>query len=121
MTRSFFFAALLLAFAATAQGQELFQAATYGVERLEPAEPHVLRSRGATLDKQALLDSLSSASPLVLNLFPDARFEATAKETRQVSRGSKFVYAVLEDGGHATLPDARYPRGKPSRRALPTC
>ena len=103
MTRSFFFAALLLAFAATAQGQELFQAATYGVERLEPAEPHVLRSRGATLDKQVLLDSLSSGSPLVLNLFPDARFEATVKATRQVSRGSSFVHAALDRGGHANL------------------
>ena len=102
VTRSFFFAALLLAFAATAQGQELFQAATYGVERLEP-EPSVVRSRSAVFDKNQLVDSLSDGSPLVLNLFPDARFEATVKETRQVSRGSSFVYAAIEDGGHATL------------------
>ena len=102
MTRNFIYAALMLAVTLTAHGQELFLTANDAVERLEP-EPSVVRSRSAVFDKNQLLDSLADGSPLVLNLFPDARFEATVKETRRVSRGSSFVYATLPDGGHATL------------------
>ena len=102
MSRNFTYAALMLAVTLTAQGQELFLTANDAVERLEP-EPSVIRSRSAVFDQNQLVDSLSDGSPLVLNLFPDARFEATVKESRQVSRGSSFVYAVLDRGGHATL------------------
>ena len=102
MTRNFIYAALMLAVTLTAHGQELFLTANDGDERLEP-EPSVVRSRSAVFDKNQLADSLADGSPLVLNLFPDARFEATVKATRQVSRGSSFVHAVLDRGGHANL------------------
>ena len=102
MTRYFIHATLMLVVTLTAHGQELFLTANDAVEELEP-EPSVVRSRSAVFDKNQLLDSLADGSPLLLNLFPDARFEATVKETRRVSRGSSFVYATLPDGGHATL------------------
>ena len=85
----------------TAHGQELFLTANDAVEGLEP-EPSVVRSRSAVFDKNQLLDSLADGSPLVLNLFPNARFEATIEQSR-VTQGSSFVYAVLDRGGHATL------------------
>ena len=97
VTRNFTYAALMLAVALTAHGQELFLTANHAVERLEP-EPSVVRSRSAVFDQNQLVDSLSDGSPLVLNLFPDARFEATVK-SRRTARGSKFVYATLPDGG----------------------
>ena len=102
MTRNFIYAALTLAVTLTAHGQELFLTANDAVERLEP-EPSVVRSRSAVFDKNQLLDSLSDGSPLVLNLYPDARFEATVEQSRTVSRDNTFVYAVLEDGRHATF------------------
>lgn len=40
---------------------------------------------------------------MILNLFPDARFEATIKRSRPVSREGIFVYAVLKEGGYATF------------------
>ena len=68
-----------------------------------PDESFALRSRSATLDRDRLLDSLEDGSPLVLNLFPDAWFEARVEQTRAASPGSVFVYATLRGGGHATL------------------
>ena len=103
VTRSFFFAALLLAFAVAPQGQELFQAATDVAGSVEPVEPYVVRSRAATLDRDQLLDSMADGSPFVLNLFPDARFEARIVQSRTASGANAFVYAVVKDGGHATL------------------
>lgn len=92
----------MLAAAVASHGEELFQAATDGYERVESLEPHVLRSRQAILDRDRLLGS-ADGSRLVLNLFPDARFEARVVESRPVSRGSEFVYSTLKHGGHATL------------------
>ena len=102
VTRNIIYAVLMLAVALTAQGRELFLTANDAVERLEPADPLVVRSRSAILDQNQLFGSAADGSPLVLNLFPDARFDARV-ESRRVSRGSTFVYATLPDGGHATM------------------
>ena len=92
----------MLAVPIAAQGQELFRPASDGVERLEPSDPLIVRSRSALLDQDQLHDSVGDRSHLVLNLFPDARFEARVK-SRRAARGSSFVYATLPDGGHATM------------------
>ena len=104
MMKKFLLAALMLAVPVAAQGPELFVSGDIPVERVGPPdESFALRSRSATLDRDRLLDSLEDGSPLVLNLFPDAWFEARVEQTRAASPGSVFVYATLRDGGHATL------------------
>ena len=104
MTRILLLAALMLAVPVAAQGPELFVVSDAPAGRVGLSdESHVLRSRWARLDRDRLLDSVADGSPLVLNLFPDARFEARVEQTRAASPGSVFVYATLRDGGHATL------------------
>ena len=104
MTKILLYAVVMIAVPVAAQGPELFVSGDIPAERVGiQDESHMLRSRLATLDRDRLLDSLEDGSPLVLNLFPDAWFEARVEQTRAASPGSVFVYATLRDGGHATL------------------
>ena len=92
--------------AAPTLGQNLFHES--GLTSETAADPDlrgesiVLRSRTVALDRATFSNSLANDGRLVLNLFPDTWLEAKTSRARS-SSGTSFVYAKLQDGGHASL------------------
>lgn len=96
----------MVAWPVTVQGQHLFQALDATTESISetgvPVESMVLRSGAATFDRSVLSDSLPPGSRFVLNLFPDAMFDATTVRSRTTAR-TTYVHADLADGGYVLV------------------
>ena len=104
--KSTVFALGLLFFAAPSIGQELFSTRAgvpAGVGDAVQDDPLVVRNRTAAMDGDRLFRSTGRGTRFVLNLFADAEFPATVDGFRTAPSGAAFVYATLDDGGHATF------------------
>ena len=100
-------ASIVMVVAAAAQGQELLRHSSETVTDVHPAwqanHPYAIRNGVAALDRHQLSNAVRDRNAFVLNLFPDARFDATIADARARRQGASFVYATLADGGYATL------------------
>ena len=107
MARRTLFAASIFMIAAAAQAQEMFRDSPISATEIRATgqadHPYALRSRVATLAGHQFFSAVKDRNRFVLNLFPDARFDATVADARVRPQGASFVYATLADGGYATL------------------